>query len=152
MSVTIKQQIDQDLKKAMLAGDKNLVMTLRGIKSAILYVEVAKNARDEGLTEAEVQDVLSKEVKKRQESADMYIQGGSPDKAQAELDEKRTIESYLPAQISDAELKNLVQDVIKDLNASGMQQMGQVIAEVKKRSDGGADGGRIAAIVKDELK
>lgn len=150
--MTIKQQIDQDLKKAMLAGDKNLVMTLRSIKSAILYVEVAKNARNEGLTEAEVQDVLSKEVKKRQESADMYVQGGSSDKAQAELDEKRTIEKYLPAQILDAELKNLVQDVIKDLNASGMQQMGQVIAEVKKRSDGGADGGRIAAIVKDELK
>jgi uncharacterized protein YqeY len=72
-----KQQIDADLKTAMLAGDKTLVTTLRGLKSAILYVEVAENAREKGLPEDAVVAILQKEAKKRQESADLYLQGGN---------------------------------------------------------------------------
>lgn len=149
--MSIKQQLDQDLKTAMLAGDKPLVSTLRGLKSAILYAEVAKDARDSGLPEAEVIDILTKEAKKRQESADMYAQGGSPERAEAEAAEKTVIEKYLPAQLPDEELKSLVQSVIRELGA-GKEAMGQVIGEVKKRSQGQADGARIAVLVKESLK
>lgn len=149
--MSIKQQLDQDLKTAMLAGDKPLVSTLRGLKSAILYAEVAKDARDSGLPETEVIDILTKEAKKRQESADMYAQGGSPERAAAEAAEKAVIEKYLPSQLSDDDLKSLVESVIRELGA-GKEAMGQVIGEVKKRSQGQADGGRIAMLVKEKLQ
>lgn len=149
--MSIKQQIDQDIKQAMLAGDKTLTTTLRGLKSAVLYVEVANGSRDQGLSDEEIIDLLTKEAKKRQESADMYTQGGRPEKAQAELTEKRVIEKYLPAQLSDQELASLVTSIIEELDASGPQALGQVIAETKKRTGGQADGGRIAALVKGRL-
>lgn len=150
--IHIKDQIEADIKQAMLAGDKHKVITLRGLKSAILYVEVAKGARQQGLTDAEIIDVLSKESKKRQESADMYTQGGSPDRALAEIAEKSVIETYLPKQLSNAELEELIVTVIDELGSSKQNAMGQVITEVKKRSSGQADGSRIAKIVKEKLK
>ncbi len=150
--IHIKDQIEADIKQAMLAGDKPKVTTLRGLKSAILYVEVAKGARQQGLTDAEIIDVLSKESNKRQESADMYTQGGSLDRALAEITEKSVIETYLPKQFSNAELEELIVTVIDELGSSKQNAMGQVITEVKKRSSGQADGSRIAKIVKEKLK
>jgi len=88
----LKQQIEDDLKTAMLAGDKTLVTTLRGLKSAILNIEVAKGARETGLPDSEITDILAKEAKKRKESADMYVQGASQERAEAELQEKTVIE------------------------------------------------------------
>src|SRR5215469_9173473 len=121
----LRQQIEQDLKTALLAGDKERALTLRSLKSAILYVEVAKGARETGLPEDELIAILSKEAKKRQESADLYKQGGSEDRAAKELAEKTIIEGYLPKQLSDDELLALVDKAIAQTNASGMQAMGQ---------------------------
>jgi uncharacterized protein YqeY len=135
----------------MLGGDKILTETLRGIKSAILNVEVAENKRETGLTDEEVTTLLQKEAKKRQESADLFKQGGNEEKSLAEQAEKTVIEKYLPAQLSDAELDALIQSAIDELNASGPQAMGQVIGLVKQRSGGQADGGRIALKVKEKL-
>ncbi len=149
--MTIKQQIDADLKTAMLAGDKVLTTTLRGLKSAILYVEVANGKRDEGLDDAEVISILGKEAKKRQESADLYTQGGNAEKAAAEKLEKEVIEKYLPKQMDDEALKNLVDAAITETGASSMQDMGKVIALVKQRAGASADGGRIASMVKEKL-
>jgi uncharacterized protein YqeY len=149
--MSIKEQIEADLKQAMLGGDKILTETLRGIKSAILNVEVAENKREIGLTDEEVITLLQKEAKKRQESADLFKQGGNEEKSLAEQAEKTVIEKYLPAQLSDAELDALIQSAIDELNASGPQAMGQVIGLVKQRSGGQADGGRIALKVKEKL-
>jgi hypothetical protein len=149
--VTIKEQIESDIKQAMLAGDKTLTTTLRTVKSAALNMEVAQGTREQGLSDAEFIDLLTKEAKRRQESADMYVQGGSPERAQAELAEKAVIEKYLPAQLSDEQLAELVNQVIEELGVSGPQAMGQVIGEVKKRSAGQADGGRIASLVKEAI-
>ncbi len=149
--MTIKQQIDADLKTAMLGGDKVLTTTLRGLKGAILNVEIAENKRDTGLNDDEVIAVLGKEAKKRQESVDMYIQGNIPEKAAAEAEEKLVIAKYLPAQMDDKELSSLVQAAIADTNAASMQNMGKVIAIVKARAGAAADGGRIAQLVKDKL-
>jgi uncharacterized protein YqeY len=149
--MSIKEQIEADLKQAMLGGDKILTETLRGIKSAILNVEVAENKREIGLTDEEVITLLQKEAKKRQESADLFKQGGNEEKSLAEQAEKNVIEKYLPAQLPDAELNALIQSAIDELNASGPQAMGQVIGLVKQRSGGQADGGRIALKVKEKL-
>ena len=147
----LKARIDQDLKTALLAGDKVLATTLRGLKSAILYVEVAKGVRDEGLPDDEIVAILSKEAKKRQESADLFTQGGNEEKAQAERTEKSVIEKYLPAQLSDEDLTVLVDEAIAAIGAAGPQAMGQVIGVVKQKAGSQADGGRIAALVKQRL-
>ncbi len=149
--MTVKEKIDQDLKVAMLSSNKSLVSTLRGLKSAILYEEVAKGLREEGLPESEVISVLAKEAKKRQESADLYGQGGNKERADAELAEKTVIENYLPSQLSDDELFAIVDDVIKQLGVTDMKSMGGIISAVKQRIEGAADGSRIAAAVKGRL-
>lgn len=148
----IKQQLEQDIKTALLSGDKDRATTLRGLKSAILYAEVAAGARDKGLPEEEVIAVFAKEAKKRQESADLYIQGGDQKRADAELAERAIIETYLPAQLSDEELGAIVDDAIAKLGeAPSPQLMGKVIAEVKNQAKATADGARIAQAVKQRL-
>jgi uncharacterized protein YqeY len=146
-----KEQIEKDLKTALLGGDKQTASVLRGLKGAILNVEIEKGARDQGLPEAEVLAVLTKQAKQRQESADMYTQGNSADRATAELEEKAIIEKYLPQQMNDEDLATLVGQVITETGAVGPQAMGQVIGAVKAKSAGQADGGRIATLVKEKL-
>lgn len=150
--MNLKQQIEQDLKTAMLAGDKTLVTTLRGLKSTILYEEVAQGKRDAGLAEAEITRILSKEAKKREESAELYKQGGNSERADAEILEKSVIEKYLPATLSDKELSSLIVQAESELGKITNQNMGQVIGWVKTRAGGGADGARIASLVKEGLK
>jgi uncharacterized protein YqeY len=149
--MSLKQQLEDDLKTAMLAGDKTLVTTLRGLKSSILNVEVAKGSREQGLSDDEVIDVLTKQAKQRQESADFFTQGGNEEKAQAELAEKAVIEKYLPAQVSESEISAAVDKVITDTGAQGMQAMGQVIGAVKQQFGATADGSVIARLVKEKL-
>jgi uncharacterized protein YqeY len=148
----LKASIDQDLKKALLAGDKVLATTLRGLKSVILYAEVAKGVRDKGLSDDEIIVLFSKEAKKRQESADLYTQGGNEEKAQLELDEKKVIEAYLPQQLSDEDLMKIVKELVEELGAADSSAMGRVIGAVKQKTAGQADGNRIAQMVKQSLE
>jgi len=149
--MSLKKQIDVDLKTAMLAGDKTLVTTLRGLKSAILYAEVAKGSREKGLSDTEIEEVFSKEAKKRQESADLYMQGGNKEKAEAELTEKKVIDDYLPTQLSEQAIKDLVEQAISQVGATSSQQMGQVIGMVKQKAGTSADGAVIARFAKERL-
>ena len=148
----LKTRIDQDLKTALLAGDKVLATTLRGLKSAVLYEEVAKGVRDAGLPDDEIITLFAKEAKKRQESADLFTQGGNTERAAAELVEKKVIEGYLPQQLSDDELVLIVDEAVEQLTATGPQAMGQVIGAVKQKVGASADGGRIAKFVRERLK
>lgn len=147
----LKKRIEQDLKDAMLGGDKQRVSTLRVVKSAILYAEVAKGSRGVGLSDPEIIELLSKEAKRRQDTAELYQNAGETERARAELAEREIIESYLPKQLSEAELERIVQKVITERRAISLQEMGQIIGEVKKRVGGSADGARIARIVKEGL-
>jgi uncharacterized protein YqeY len=147
----LKQQLEQDLKKALLAGDKEQAMTLRSLKSVILYAEVAKGVREEGLGDDEITTLFAKEAKKRQESADLYRQGGDETRAAAELAEKAIIEAYLPEQLSDEELFLIIDAVITELGATDPQAMGQIMGKVKQKTAGRADGSRIARAVKQRL-
>lgn len=147
----LKQQLDQDLKTAMLAGDKTLVTTLRGLKSTILDAEISKRVRDSGLPDEEIIQVLSKEAKKRQESADLYKQAGDENRSQAELTEKAVITSYLPKQLDRDEVEKLVDQAIAEQGAE-VANMGKIIGQVKASSKGSADGAVIADIVKQKLQ
>lgn len=149
--MSLKQQIDQDLKGAMLGGEKTLVETLRGIKSAILNAEIASNKRDTGLSDDEMVQLLTKEAKKRQESAELFKQGGNDVKAQAELDEKAVIQNYLPDQLSESETASLVDEVVLSLGDVNPQMMGQIIAQVRQKAGAGADGALIARLVKEKI-
>lgn len=148
----IKQQLQDDLKAAMLAGDSARLDTLRGLKTAIQYAEVAVGKRDEGLNDDEIQALFMKEAKKRQESAELYTQGDSPERAEKELAEKAIIETYLPEQLSEAEIAQVVDAVIAKQGAEGMQAMGAVIGAVKQQLGTTADGSMIAKVVKEKLQ
>lgn len=148
----LKQQIEQDLKEALLGGQKDRATTLRGLKSVILYAEVATGSREQGLSDEQIVQLFAKEAKKRQESADFYVKGGSQERADAELAEKKIIESYLPEQLSDEELLKVIDEAIQSFDVVSPQVMGQVIGKVKQATEGRADGGRIAQLVKERLK
>jgi uncharacterized protein YqeY len=149
--MSLKEQIDRDIKTAMLAGDKTLVTTLRGLKSSILYAEVAKGSRDVGLPDDEVVSLFQKEAKKRQESADLYKQGGNQDKQQAELEEKKVIERYLPAQMDEEQVRRLVDDAVSQMGDVSVKDMGKIIGAVKAKTGSAADGSVIARLVKEKL-
>lgn len=145
----IEAQLEQDIKTALLAGDKLRVLTLRMLKSALLSVKVASGSRDSVMADAAVIGIFSKEAKKRQESADLYLQGGSETRAAAELAEKAIIETYLPSQLSEAEITAIIDQVIAAMGAE--VTMGPVIGQVKAKTNGAADGALIAKLVKEKL-
>lgn len=147
----LEDKINQDLKAAMLAGQSETVTTLRGLKAVLLNVKVAEGKRDEGLTDDEVTNIFRKESKKRQESAELYVQGGSQERADKELKEKALIDAYLPPMLNDEALRGLIETAITETGATSMQQMGQVIGAVKQRAGSSADGGAIARLVKERL-
>jgi uncharacterized protein YqeY len=149
---TLEQRLEQDIKDALLGGDKTKATTLRGLKAALLNVKVAAGKRDSGLTDEEVQAVFAKESKKRQESADLYKQAGDAGRANAELAEKAVIEAYLPKQLSEDEIRKLVDEAIAQTGASGPQGMGQVIGQVKAKAGASADGATVARIAKEKLQ
>lgn len=147
----MQEQIDKDLKQALLSGDKTKAETLRGLKSALLNESIAQGARDTGLTDEQIQRILAKESKKRQEAADLYKQGGSEERASAELAEKAIIDGYLPEQMSDEEVAKIVDEEIAKAGSPTMQDMGRIIGAVRGRAGGQADGALIAKLVKEKL-
>ncbi len=147
----IKQTIEQDLKIALLAGEKEKATVLRGLKSVILNAEIASNKRDTGLDDAEVIQLLKRESKMRTESAELYIQGNSQDRADKELREKVLIEVYLPAQMPEADVAKIVDEVIAGTPDVTPQMMGQIIGKVKQKIGPVGDGATIARLVKERL-
>jgi uncharacterized protein len=147
----LKDQINKDLKKALLEKNQQVVSVLRGLKSAILYVEVSKGNREEGLSDNDILEVLSKESKKRKESADLYVRGGNQERAKAELEEKAIIDKYLPEQLSDEEIDKIVSETISGHENLTMADMGKIIGLVKSKVGSAGDGSKIATIVKAKL-
>ena len=149
--MALKQRIADDLKAALLSGDRFVAEVLRGLKAAILNEEVAKGLRDEGLDDAAIEQVIAKEVKKRTESAALYTEGERPELAENETKEAAVLKVYLPKQLSEDEITEAVRRIIADLGVSGNAAMGQVIGAVKKEAGTSADGATVAKIVKQEL-
>lgn len=147
----MQDKIEHDLKEAMLGGDKTKAETLRGLKSALQNETIAQNVRDTGLNDEQIQKVLARESKKRQEAADLYKQGGSDERAGAELAEKAVIDAYLPEQMSEADIAKLVDEEVAKAGSPTMQDMGRIIGAVRGRAGPTADGAAIARLVKEKL-
>ena len=149
--MALKQRIADDLKAALLGGDRFAGETLRGLRAAILNEEVAQGKRDIGLDDAAIEQVIAKEVKKRNESAAIYDQNMREDAADQERREAEVLSRYLPEQLSEAELKTVVDAKIAELGATDVKMMGQVMAAVKQDVGNVADGATLARLVKDTL-
>jgi uncharacterized protein len=145
----LKERLTENIKTAMLAGDKSRVEVLRGLKAAILNEEVSKGVRDAGLPDEQIQQVFAREVKKRIEAADLYTKAGRQELADTENYQKGIIEEFLPKQLSDEELAGIVDAAIAELGESA--HMGQVIGAVKAKVGQSADGARVAAAVKQKV-
>lgn len=145
----IEDKINHDLKQALLSKNQELVDVLRYLKSIILSYKIdATKDRQMALADDEIVKILSKEVKKLTDSATLFLQGGSKERADHALNERRILETYLPAQLSDDQLTKIIDKVIKN-NQS--YNLGQIITEVKASTVGQADGSLIAKIVKQRL-
>jgi uncharacterized protein YqeY len=151
----LKDTIRADLTAAMKARDPLVTGTLRMALAALTNEEVAGSEAKE-LTDPDVVRVLAREVKKRNESAEVYAGAGRPELADTELAEADVLTRYLPEQLSDTELDALVTDAIAEVqgdatDAPSMKQMGQVIKAANAKAAGRADGSRVAAAVKAAL-
>jgi hypothetical protein len=148
--MALKQRIQDDLKAALLGGDRFESETLRGLKAAILNVEVAEGKRDDGLDDAGIEQVIAKEIKKRNEAAALYDQNMREDSADEERRQADIMSRYMPKQLNEAELKTVVDAKVAELGAD-VKMMGQVIGAVKKEVGNTADGAMIARLVKEAL-
>lgn len=147
----LEQQIEQDLKAALLGGDQLKTSTLRGVKSALLNEKIASGQKEAGLSDDQIISILKKQSKQRQESADLFKQGGNQAKADAEIAEKSIIDAYLPAPLSDQELSSVIDEVIAASPDKSPSAMGQIIGQVRSRVGAQAEGGQIAKLVKEKL-
>ena len=146
----LKDRLQSDLTTAIRGRDEVTTATLRMALAAITTEEVAgANARD--LSDDEVLKVLARESKKRREAADAFGSAGRAELAERERAEGSVLERYLPTQLSDAEVSELVAAAIAETGASGMQQMGAVMRVAQQKAAGRADGKRLSTEVRRQL-
>jgi uncharacterized protein len=149
--MSIRDQINADMKDAMKSGDKRKVATLRLMNAAIKDKDI--NARTEGhdsekLPDSALLDLFAKMVKQRQDSISAYDQGGRAELAQQEREEMAIIQSYMPKQLSEAETKDAIAAIIKSVGASSVKDMGKVMAELKAKYSGQIDMAKAGGLVK----
>lgn len=149
--MTLKERINDEMKAALLGGNRFAGEVLRNLKAAILNEEVATGRRNEGLDDSGVEKVVAREVKKRTESAKIYRDNGRPELAEPEEREIEVLKVYLPTQLTEDELTTLVKQKIAELDVSGSQAIGQVIGAIKAEVGNKADGATLANIVKNTL-
>lgn len=149
--MTLKERIQNDMKAALLGGNRFEGEVLRNLKAAILNEEVNTGNREDGLSESDVEALIAREVKKRKESITLYTENGRPELAEVEQQEIAVLENYLPKALSEDEIRTIVQEVIVATGVTSPQQMGQVIGSVKARAGTAADGALVARITKEEL-
>jgi uncharacterized protein YqeY len=147
----LKDTLTKDLKAAMLAGDKRMSAFLRDLKSAILAKEVAEGKRESGLSDSESIAVLKKEQKSRKESMDVYTKAGATERAEEEKYQLDIIQGYLPEELSEEKTRELVDQIISDMEGDPtMKDMGRIIGQAKQQSDN-VDAGLLAKIVKEKI-
>lgn len=151
----LKEEIRNDLKTAMKAKEKERTAAIRALLAAIIAEETASARRE--LTDEDLLKVVAREIKKRRESADMYNENGRPELAEAELAEIPFFEEYQPAQLDDAEVAQLVEESVSEVEAEAgepvsMKLMGKVMQAVNAKAAGSVDGKRLSEAVKARLQ
>lgn len=145
--MSLKQQIDGDIKKAMLAKNKEELEALRSIKSMILLAETEKSGSDDLSADTE-NKLLMKAAKQRKESADIFVTQNRKDLADRELFQYEVISRYLPKQLSEDQVKEALKNIIAEVGAKGPQDMGKVMGIATKKLAGQAEGKTISDLVK----
>ncbi|CAA7618316.1 GatB/YqeY domain-containing protein [Magnetospirillum sp. UT-4] len=149
----LRQQLNDALKTAMLAKDTRAVSTVRLILAALKDRDIAARGRGvtDGIGEDEILSMLQSMIKQRRESISLYEQGGRLELAQQEADEITIIERFLPKQMSEAETDQAVRDVIAEIGAGGIKDMGRVMAALKERFAGSMDFTKASGMAKKAL-
>ena len=148
----LRDQINDALKEAMKAKNERAVSTLRMINSTLKNADIeARGAGKQPLGDAEVLSMLQKMIKQRQESVELYKQGGRADLVRQEEEEIAIITAYLPKQMSEPEIKAAVEAAVKETGAAGMKDMGKVIGLLRGKYAGQMDMARASAMVKAQL-
>jgi len=146
--MSLKEQVDQDLKDAMRSRDKFRTQTLRSLKSAIKYAEIEIGAE---LNDPDILTVIAKQAKQRRDSIAEFEKGGRADLVEKETGELDILESYLPAQLSEETIKEKAQAVIAELGVTDMKGMGQVMNRLMAELKGQADGKVVNQVVRQLL-
>lgn len=144
--MALEQQIQKDIMEAMKAHNTVRTNAVRAIKSEILLAKTSGAGAE--ITDGDVIKLIQKLIKQRKESAAMYAQGGRQDLADNELAEAAEMEGYLPKQLSEAEVGEIVKGIIAETGASSMADMGKVMGLATKKLAGQADGRTVSTIVK----
>lgn len=142
----LEEKIQQDIKAAMLAKDSVALASVRAVKAAILLAKTAEGSKP--VDDAEIVKIIQKLVKQRKESAEIYSQQNRPELAENELAEAAVMEKYLPKQLSEAEIEAKVKEIIAQVGATSMADMGKVMGTATKALAGAADGKVISALVR----
>ena len=147
--MSLQQKVMSQLKEAMKAKDKVALESLRAVKSALLLAQTSGDKKE--LTEEDEIKLVQKLVKQRKESAALYAKQGREDLAEPELAQAKVLEQFLPEQLSEDDLKQVVSKIIEQVGASSMKDMGKVMGMASKQLAGKADGKAISTIVKQLL-
>ncbi|MGD1929582.1 MAG: GatB/YqeY domain-containing protein [Leptolyngbyaceae cyanobacterium] len=150
--MSLKDRISEDIKTAMKAKDKLRLETVRSIKKVILEEEsTARGKGQEGLTETQELEVLTRLAKQRKDAIAQYTDANRPDLADKEAAELAILEEYLPAQLSDADIEAVIDGLIAKTGATSAKDMGKVMGPAMKELKGRADGAKVQAMVKAKL-
>ena len=150
----IREKINQQLIAALKSRNKTLVSTLRLVMTAIKEkdIENRSGGKREDIKDQEILRVLVKMKKQRQDSADLYKKGGRQELLQTEIDEIKIIDSYLPKQLTEEELKKICKETIESLGATSIKDMGKIMGALKKKNAESIDFSKVNLIIKDLLK
>ncbi len=148
--MSLQAEVMTAMKEAMKAKDQNALTSLRAIKSAILLAQTESGAKEE-ITEDQELKLLQKLVKQRKDSAAIYKEQGREDLAEPELAQAEVIAQFLPEQMGEKEISKVIEDIIAQIGAKGMQDMGKVMGLASQKLAGKADGKTISGIVKAKL-
>lgn len=148
--MSLENQINDDIKAAMRAKDKRTLEALRAVKSAILLAKTDKGSDGE-IAEDTSMKILKKLVKQRKDSAELYTSQNRADLAEDEIFQLAVIENYLPEQISEDDIRNIVGEIIAETGASTMKDMGKVMGMASKKLAGKADNKVISNIIREKL-
>lgn len=147
----LKQQLRDQLKQAMLAKNTDKTAIIRLILSSLTYYEINKGGAGYEATDEDVLTVIQKEVKQRKDSIEQFQTAGRQDLVDKEQKELEFLQTYLPKQMSEAEITTLVKEAIQATGASSMQDMGKVMGALMPKTKGKADGTIVSRIVKEHL-
>ena len=146
--------IKEDLKIAMKAKDSLTVSTLRMVTSAIKNVEINNRVSDSSgpINESEIIQLISKMIKQRKESAEIFSTSGREDLEKKENDEIKIIQKYMPLQIDDSKINSILDEAIKETDSVQIRDMGKVMSFLKDNYSGQMDFGKVSVMLKDKLK